>query len=123
MLFDHVVCFITMLLFQNHRRLHFRIFKGQKSLILSHKNIKCVWCMGSYATLWEHSFAILDISVSCGTARHPTREVWPDTPHNHLLFSYNHTTLLSYTSQVKHTIQNINYPWLVAPKPCQVNVW
>ncbi len=44
--FDHVVC-----VFQNHRKLQFRIINGQKCLKPWHKTkTKFVWCMWFYYT-------------------------------------------------------------------------
>ncbi len=95
----------------NDRKLQFRIFKGQKWLKLWHKRkTKFLWCMGvilhSLGTQLHHTWP----SISCGTAGHPTCEVWPLTPHNYLVFS-------KYLPFLSDTMPDI---WNICARKCSI---
>ncbi len=50
------------MLFQNHRKLKFRLFKDQEWFKSWHKKkTKCVWYIGSYSTHWEPNHTTLEL--------------------------------------------------------------
>ncbi len=76
------ICFFDYVIyFQNHRKLQFRIFKGQKWLKLWHKRKPNLCVILHY--LLHHN----QPSAWCGTAGHATCGVWSHTPYNHWVFS------------------------------------
>ncbi len=111
---DHVVCFLTMydfwpcgMLFQNHRKLQFRIFEGQKYLKPWHiKKTKCVWCIGHTAFVGRPAL------LSCGTAAQQTRGVWP-THHTIITFLLIHIPLWRESEKSQTLVHFYSLPLLI----------